>query len=437
VLGRRLTSVICCALSLAAMAACTSSHGTSSAASYRKVAYFVQWGVYDRQYFAKNVDTSGAAPDLTTINYAFGNIDDNGCFEMTKSAVGDAWADYQRIFKADESVDGKADPPLGTFLGNFNQLKQLKQKYPNLQVLMSLGGWTWSAHVSDAARTPASRQKFVASCIDLFIKGDLETNPGDPSSVKPGLGAGVFDGIDLDWEYPASPGNTGNVYRPEDTANYTALLQEFRRQLDAYGKQTHKHYLLTAAMPASQQLASKIQVKQVTKSLDWANLMTYDYHGTWENTTNFDAPLYASPNDPSKAKQYDVDDTVRYYLAHGMPAKKINLGLPFYGRGWTGVTPTANGLYQPAKDGADGLYEKGIDDYKRIAALPAPVYRDPATDQVWKFDGTTWWTYDDAQVIAQKMAYVKKMGLGGAMAWSLDGDDANATLVKAMAAGLG
>jgi len=119
-----------------------------------------------------------------------------------------------------------------------------------------------------------------------------------------------------------------------------------------------------------------------------------------------------------------------------MPAKKINLGLPFYGRGWTGVSPAGHGPYQPAADGAEGWYEKGIDDYKRIAALPAPVYRDAATDQVWKFDGTTWWTYDDAQVIAAKMAYVKKMGLGGAMAWSLDGDDMNATLVKAMAAGL-
>jgi len=302
---------------------------------------------------------------------------------------------------------------------------------------MALGGWTWSAKLSDAARTPEARKKFVSSCIDMFIKGDLETNPGDPTSVKPGLGAGVFDGIDIDWEYPASPGNTGNVYRPEDTANYSALMKEFRSQLDAYGKQTGKHYLLTAAMPASQELASKLQIKQVAKYLDWADLMTYDYHGTWDNTTNFDAPLYLSPNDPTRAKKYDVDDTVKYYLAKGMPAKKINLGLPFYGRGWTGVDPTANGLYQQAKGAAQGLYEAGIDDYKRIAALPAPSYRDPVTDQVWKFDGSTWWTYDDAQVIATKMAYVKKMGLGGAMAWSLDGDDANATLVKAMAAGLG
>jgi chitinase len=426
-------------VAIVALAACTASSGTSSSSSatgYRKVGYFVQWGVYDRRYFAKDVDASGAASELTTINYAFGNVGDNGCFEITKSGVGDAWADYQRIFKATESVDGKADPPLDKFLGNFKQLKELKEKYPKLQVLMSLGGWTWSAKLSDAARTPASRSRFVSSCIDAFIKGNLETNPGDPSSVVAGLGAGVFDGIDLDWEYPASPGNTGNVYRPEDTANYTALLAEFRRQLDAYGKQTHKHYLLTAAMPASQELASKIQIKKVAKYLDWANLMTYDYHGTWESTTNFDAPLYLSPDDPSKDKKYDVDDTVRYYLAQGMPAKKINLGLPFYGRGWTGVSPAAHGLDQSATDGAEGLYEKGIDDYKRIATLPAPVYRDPVTDQVWKFDGTTWWTYDDAQVIAAKMAYVKKMGLGGAMAWSLDGDDANATLVKAMAAGL-
>jgi len=192
-------------------------------------------------------------------------------------------------------------------------------------VLVSLGGWTFSKHFSDAAATPASRQKFVQSCIDMFIKGNLPTGiAGDPSGGA-GVAANIFEGIDIDWEVPAAPGHLGNHYGPQDTANYTALLAEFRKQLDGLGG---KHYLLTAAVPADPEDIAVIQVNQVAKYLDWADVMTYDMHGAWENTTSFQDPLYPSPSDPSSG--FSVQDTVNQWRTRGLPANKLVVGVPFY-----------------------------------------------------------------------------------------------------------
>ncbi|MFL5702228.1 MAG: glycoside hydrolase family 18 protein, partial [Ktedonobacteraceae bacterium] len=273
----------------------------ANGAGQRIVGYFTQWGIYSG-YFVKNLVTSGSASKMTVVNYAFGNINAQNlqCFEANQAGQGDAWADYQRPALASESVDGVADVNNQPLRGNFNQLRKLKLLYPNLKVMISLGGWTWSAHFSDAALTEQSRKTFVQSCLNQYILGNLPQLAGDPAG-GPGAAANVFDGIDIDWEYPASPGNVGNVYRPVDTKNFTLLLAEFRKQLDALGKQTGKHYLLSIAAPAGKTQYAKIQLNKIGQYLDWINLMTYDYHGPWETNgpTNFNAPLYGSPNDPS------------------------------------------------------------------------------------------------------------------------------------------
>jgi chitinase len=215
----------------------------------RRVGYFIQWGIYGRAFFVKNLDTSGAAARLTHVNYAFGNVAPDAAGDVT-CASGDVWADYQRPVGAEESVDGVGDVWGEPLNGNLGQLLKLKARHPNLRVMMSLGGWTWSKYFSDAALTAASRAAFVASCVDMFIKGNLPSlGPGE--SGGPGSAAGVFDGIDLDWEWPASEGNAGNVIRPEDRGNFTLLLAEFRRQLDEYGRQAGRRYELTAFLPAA------------------------------------------------------------------------------------------------------------------------------------------------------------------------------------------
>jgi chitinase len=214
---------------------------------FRKVGYFTQWGIYARHFVVKNLQDNGSAGRLTHLNYAFGRVAPNSAGDVVCSS-GDPWADYQKPFTASEDVNGVREAWGAPLRGNFNQLKKLTNKHPDLKVLISLGGWTWSRYFSDAARSPATRRTFVKSCIDLFIKGNLPRLDG--GSGGPGAGAGVFDGIDLDWEWPGSPGRAGNIVRRVDRANFTKLVAEFRRQLNTYGGRTGKRYALTASLQA-------------------------------------------------------------------------------------------------------------------------------------------------------------------------------------------
>lgn len=414
----------------------TASPETLAVASPVKVGYFTQWGIYRRNFLVKNLHTSGMAAKLTHINYAFANVGADGkCFEANEAGVGDAWADYQKRFKASESVDGVGDPYNTPLAGNFNQLRKLKAMYPGLKVLMSIGGWSWSKYLSDAALTPASRQAMVASCIDMFLKGNLPLI-GTSTQGGPGSAYGVFDGFDIDWEWPASEGNVGNIVRPEDKQNFVALLAEFRSQLTAYGTQVGRSFSLTAFLPADPAaIAAGIDVPGAFPYLDFATVQGYDLHGAWDPISNHQGQLYSPAGDPAP-QRYSADQSIQYYLSHGAPAAKLVLGIPYYGRGWAGVSSTNNGLYQTSSGPARGTYEDGVDDYKKVIAKSGPTFYDPVAGAVWKLSGSSFWSYDDPRSIAQKTAYVKTNGLGGTMVWSLDGDTATGELTTAIHNGL-
>jgi chitinase len=315
-------------------------HDYGHTSGYKSVGYFTQWGIYGRNYQVKNVQTSGAAAKLTHLNYAFANVGADGkCFEANVAGEADAWADYQHPVDAAGSVDGTADTADQPLAGNFNQLRELKAKNPKLKVLISIGGWSWSTHLSDAARTPASRKALVSSCIDMFVKGNLPLLDGKGG---PGSAAGLFDGVDIDWEWPGSSGDTDTVYRPEDKRNFTALAAEFRKQLDAYGRQTHKHYDLSAFLPAAPaKIDAGFEAKKIFKYLDFGTVQGYDFHGPYEATTNQQSALRAPRTSPVPN---DFSDTqaIGDWLKRGAPAKQLVLGLPFYGQGWTGVPASSS-----------------------------------------------------------------------------------------------
>ena len=395
---------------------------------YLKVGYFTQWGIYDRGFRIQNLVSSGSAARLTHLNYAFGDVNKDGV-----CASADPWADWQVPFTAEQSVDGKADVAGQPLSGNFNQIRKLKKKYPNLKVHISLGGWTLSNYFSDAVLTDAARKKFAASCVDLFLKGNL---PG----AAPGAAAGVFDGVDFDWEWPGSEGEPGNVVRPEDKPNFTLMLQEFRRQLDAYGRTTRKHYATTAFLPADpKQIDNGYEVRKVFKSLDFATVQGYDMHGTWDPITNQQSALYEPKNTPT-TPDFTVSRAVNALIQRGAPRNEIVVGVPFYGRGWTDVASTANGgLFAASTTPAPAPFEAGYDDYKNLKLLQAKgfkLYRDRKAGFSWLFDGKTFWTYEDPTVVGWKADYIRRERLGGGMAWSLDADDANGSLLAALDCGL-
>ncbi|MEU6605638.1 glycoside hydrolase family 18 chitinase [Streptomyces shenzhenensis] len=366
-----------------------------------KLGYFTEWGIYGRNYNVKNLVTSGSAAKITHINYAFGNVTGGKC------AIGDSFADYEKSFTADQSVSGAADTWDQPLRGNFNQLRQLKAKYPNLKVLWSFGGWTWSGGFTEAARNPAA---FAQSCYDL---------------VEDPRWADVFDGIDIDWEYPNACGLSCDSSGRDAFKN---LMSALRAKFGA-------NYLVTAATTADGSSGGKIDATDyagAAQYVDWYNVMTYDFFGAWaaQGPTAPHSPLTSYSGIPTAG--FTTADAMAKYKAQGVPAKKLLIGIGFYGRGWTGVTQDAPG--GTATGAAAGTYEQGIEDYK-VLKTSCPATGTVAGTAYAKC-GSNWWSYDTPATIGTKMAWAKTQGLGGAFFWEFSGDTGNGELVSAINSGL-
>ncbi|MEU3979836.1 glycoside hydrolase family 18 protein [Streptomyces sp. NPDC026672] len=405
---RALLSAACCAVlgagllagagtASATAAAPEKTAPRAAAAGSKVVGYFTEWGTYDRKYYVKNVETSGSAAKLTHINYAFGNVTGGKC------AMGDVYPATDRAFTAAESVDGVADTWDQPLRGNFNQLLKLKKKHPGLKVLWSFGGWTWSSGFGEAAKNPAA---FAQSCYDL---------------VKNPKWAGVFDGIDIDWEYPNACGNTC------DTSGRAA----FKNLMSALRSKFGSSSLVTAAITADATAGGKIDAADyagAAQYVDWYNPMTYDYFGAWDaaGPTAPHSPLNSYTGIPKAENTSSA--TIAKLRGLGIPASKLLLGIGFYGRGWTGVTQAAPG--GSATGPATGTFEQGIDDYKVLKT------KCPATGTVggtaYAKCGSEWWSYDTPATITTKMTYKNQQGLGGTFFWELSGDTANGELIKAI-----
>jgi chitinase len=290
---------------------------------------------------------------------------------------------------------------------NLAQLTALRKLNPSLRILISVGGWSGSAAFSDVALTPQSRAAFIQSALEFLKSYDL-------------------DGLDVDWEYPGLPG-AGSRFRKEDKRNFTLLLKELRERFTDASAQTHRHLLLTIAAGAFDDYISHTEMAQVQKFVDAINLMAFDYYEAGvDAVTGNHAPLFTDPADPKKDS---ADATVRAFEAAGVPAAKIILGVPFYGRMWQNVPNVNHGLFQQGKPAPNGepsysvikatMLDHGFTRYWDAKSNAPYLYS--AEKQIFL-------SYEDPESLAAKGNYVLTHKLGGIMFWTYFNDSSGELL---------
>jgi len=356
---------------------------------YRVIGYFTNW-VENRkgcEFKATDVDPS----IFTHVNFAFAQVDPG-----QGGRAKPAW----RISPFGEGASHDLGPR-----GLYAQVNALKTKNTNLKTLISVGGWSHTDPpmawlFTTMAESESSRGQFIDSSLKYVRENG-------------------FDGIDIDWEYPADPTRGG---RPIDTKNFTLLVKEFRQAISVEAqKSARPPLLLTLATPAGDQ-AKYFELGEIQKHVDWINLMTYDFAGSWDPATGMNAPN--SLTGPS------VQSAVTTYLASGVPAEKLVLGMPTYGHTFAGVEsekPKSPHKGKGPKGRCTG--EEGSIAYFEVTELlksgQLKRYWDDDTATPYAYDPKTkvWVTYDDPESFRKKIDVVEGKKLGGAMFWAIDLDD--------------
>nr|XP_022315649.1 acidic mammalian chitinase-like isoform X2 [Crassostrea virginica] len=356
---------------------------------YKMVCYYTNWSQYRNgvgKFFPPDID-----PHLCThIVYAFGKLVGN---KITNFEWNDN-DEYNNLYK---------------------QVNDLKMKNPALKTLLAMGGWTaGSLAYSNMASTFENRKEFIESSISWLRKYD-------------------FDGLDMDWEYPANRDG-----KPYDKENFALLCKETREAFNNEAAATGKDRLLfTSAVGAGRSVIdSAYDVPAMAEYMDFICLMTYDLHGSWESVTGLHAGLYASNNDPDKT--LNVASAAEYWHQKGAPREKLIIGLATYGRSFTLVDSSQHGVGAPVSGaGLAGPYtrEKGVLSYYEICEMQRSgqgvTYRDPVAKVPYFVNPNTklWVGFDDeASLLAKLTELIIKDGYGGAMTWSLPLDDFTGTI---------
>ena len=286
-----------------------------------------------------------------------------------------------------------------TDTANFRRLNYLKKNNPDLKILISIGGWSWSENFSDAVLTPSSREKFARSGAKIVADHDL-------------------DGIDIDWEYPGLKGED-NVFRAEDKENFTLMFEAIRKELDALAVTTGKKYQVTTALPCFDRLFEVTNMGEAAKHLDFINVMAYDYYVAGD-TVGHHSNLYPSEN---YEKENSVERAYNQYTKFGVPAEKLVLGVPFYGRSWIMESDDNKGILRPQQQVLRGGGFTFIKD--SLLTNPDFVrYWDEKAQAPYLFNATNnqLVVYDDEQSVKLKCEYVMEKNMAGIMFWQYASD---------------
>ncbi|KAL9884653.1 uncharacterized protein ACN427_011417 [Glossina fuscipes fuscipes] len=358
----------------------------------RIVCYYTNWSVY-RPGTAK-FNPQNINPYLCThLIYAFGGF--------TKDNQMKPFDKYQDIEQ-----------------GGYAKFTGLKTYNKQLKTMIAIGGWNEaSSRFSPLVANPERRQKFIKNILKFLRQNH-------------------FDGIDLDWEYPAH--REGG--KPGDRDNYAQFVQELRAEFERESEKTgRQRLLLTMAVPAGIEYIEKgYDIPKLNKYLDWFNVLTYDFHSSHEPSVNHHAPLY--PLEEDSEYNYDaelnIDYSIKYYLKAGADRNKLVLGIPTYGRSYTLINEESTEIGAPAEgpgEQGDATREKG---YLAFYEICNNIKEDPDWEVVqpnanamgpYAYRRTQWVGYDDEAIVRKKAQYVVEHGLGGIMFWSIDNDDFRGT----------
>lgn len=408
---------------------------------YRNVMYYGDWSIEDSEgnFFPKDIP----AEKLTHLNFAFLDFDVKGNLEWTDefAAVGTTGGESTVVDYAPNA-------------GLLNALQELRLKNQNLKVGVSVGGWTKSGDFALNAQNEDYRKNLVSNLVKF-----VEYNQ--------------MDFLDIDWEYPGSVREPDLVDSKKDEGtpeasekdrqNFITLLKELRSGLEGLGKKTGKKYELSVALAAGPYtLNMGTDIAGVFEVVDFANLMTYDIHGAWENTTNHHSGLYTSSKAPQgngKPWSFSTNDSVNYFLNNGATPEKVVIGAAFYSRGWGNVEndgpdpenlPGLFGSADFATVDADGNKSRGEENAKPLVngdqGRNGGIWAYRSFDQLKEkySDLTEYWddeskasymyseaskvffTYDSEQSIQAKTNYIREKGLGGVITWMQSQDKPSA-----------
>ena len=378
---------------------------TSAATNKRVITYFPSWGMYEAGQ--QNITVDDIPWDkVSQVNHAFFEITNDFKIQTT-----DSYADF-------ECADFKHSPEWGEGLaGHFGEYQYYKSKYPDVKIVIAVGGWTRSDKFHAAASTEQNRKTLAQSMVDTMKKYPF------------------IDGIDIDWEYPTETRapedqyDRGSVGGPEDKHNFTLLLKTIRETFDQNGM---KDKLLTVAVSAGESKIHNTEPDQYAQYVDAIGVMTYDFAGDWDDVTGHLAGLYHNPEDTTRPK-FDTDDAMKIYSEeYNVPKSKLYAGSPLYSRGWGNVAPGPNGdgLFQPGNKNFTGNLGTGGQyswyDIKNIEKTAGWVkYRDPIAKVPYLYNSSTkqFLTYEDETSLQDRINYINDNGYGGLIVWDCSGDD--------------
>ncbi|KAK0729008.1 glycoside hydrolase superfamily [Apiosordaria backusii] len=353
--------------------------GNGTAGGFRNALYFTNWGIYGANFQPQDLP----ADKVTHVLYSFADIASDG--EVISS---DSYSDLEKRYPTDSWNDQGNNA-----YGCVKQLYLLKKKHRQLKVLLSIGGWTYSPKFAPVAATAAGRRKFCSSAVKLVQDWG-------------------FDGLDIDWEYPASA---------TEAADFVALLKTCRETLDEYAAKhaTGYHMPITIACPAGPTHYNQLDIPNMNKYIDAWHLMAYDYAGSWDATSGHQSNIFLNTANPAATK-FSTEKAVNDYVAKGVPPNKIVLGLPLYGRSFEATS----GPGKPYSGIGEGSAQAGIWLYKDLPRVGAKELWDEQAMASYSFDEQRQEliSYDTVRSAVEKVKYLKNKGLGGTVFWEAAGD---------------